>query len=202
MRAAARPGRVLAFAGAVLLGAAYPALASDGTTGKPLTQMDLTLAGDLPLVPSAVKTLPNVSSVATTVPNAPAETLTDAAQTLTDAAQTRPISIGMPETQGVFAGPSLRRGMYVSFAALQVMDAVTTRQALNGGAREANPAMAGIVRNNAALFAVKAGSAAATAYFAERLAKNHPRRAAILMVVLNTAYAAVVAHNYQVARAR
>ena len=67
------------------------------------------------------------------------------------------------------------------------------------GEFEANPAMAGLARNSAALFAVKAGTAAATTYFAERLSRNHPRAATIMMAVLNTAYVAIVAHNYRVA---
>ena len=36
--------------------------------------------------------------------------------------------------------------------------------------------------------------------FAERLARKHPRAATIMMAVLNTTYAAIVAHNYRVAR--
>ena len=98
------------------------------------------------------------------------------------------------------AAPALRRGLIVSFGALQVLDAHSTLRALDGGAREANPAMAGLAKNRTALFAVKAGTAAATAYFVERMAKRHPRRALIVVAVLNTAYAAVVAHNYRVAR--
>ena len=50
--------------------------------------------------------------------------------------------------------------------------------------------------------AVKAGTAVATTFFVEKLAKNHPRNATIIMAVLNTAYAGVVAHNYRVARAQ
>lgn len=178
---AARHTRTVVFAGAVLLCGAHPGLASDRGTDRPLPRIDFTLASNIPLVPSVANATP-----------AP----------LMDDVQTRTTGITMPDKTGVFSGSSLRRSMYVSFAALQVMDAVSTRKALSNGAREANPAMAGIAGNSAAMFAVKAGSAAATAYFAERLAKNHPRRAAILMVVLNTAYAAVVAHNYQVARGR
>ena len=80
------------------------------------------------------------------------------------------------------------------------MDGVSTQAALNNGAREANPAMGAVANNGAALFAVKAGTAAATMFFAEKLAKKHPKRAAILMAVLNAGYAAVVMHNYKVAR--
>jgi hypothetical protein len=59
--------------------------------------------------------------------------------------------------------------------------------------------MSGLAGNSAALFAMKAGTAAATTFFAERLSKNHPRAATIMMAVLNTAYVAIVTHNYRVA---
>ena len=52
-----------------------------------------------------------------------------------------------------------------------------------------------------ALYAVKAGTSAATAYLAERISKKHPKRAVVLMAVLNSAYVAIVAHNYRVASA-
>jgi hypothetical protein len=157
----------LAFAVAVILGSASPALASDRLNDKPLPQVDFTLASNTPIA---------------------------------EAIQVRPVS--MPVADSGSGSASLRRTMYVSFAALQVMDAISTRKAISGGATEANPAMAGIAGNSAALFAVKAGTAVATTFFVERLAKNHPRRATIIMAVLNTAYAGVVAHNYRVARAQ
>ncbi len=90
--------------------------------------------------------------------------------------------------------------MYGSFAALQVMDAISTNKALAAGGVEANPAMSGVVKNKNAFMAVKVGAAVATAFFAEKLAKNHPRKATILMAVLNVAYAGIVVHNYRVAR--
>jgi hypothetical protein len=99
-----------------------------------------------------------------------------------------------------FSGTVLRRGLIASFAALQILDAHSTMKALDAGGREANPAMSAIASNSTALFAVKAGTAAATAYFVERLSKKHPKGAIVVMAVLNSAYAAVVAHNYRVAR--
>ena len=135
--------------------------------------------------------------LASTTPFVPAATL----PTLTADAQAPTSPLSIPRTTG-FEGATVRRSLIVSFAALQLMDAHSTVKALGAGGRESNPAMAGLASNRTALFAVKAGTAAATAYFAERLSRNHPRRATILMVVLNTAYAGIVAHNYRVARAR
>ena len=114
--------------------------------------------------------------------------------------QPQSLTIARPAGNGGFSGPALRRGLIVSFGALQALDAHSTLKALKNGGREANPAMSAIASNGAALFAVKAGTVAATAYFAERLSKNHPKRAVVLMALLNSAYVAVVAHNYRVAR--
>lgn len=115
--------------------------------------------------------------------------------------QTPQTLLKMPRADsGGFKAPALRRGLIVSFSALQALDAHSTLKALKAGGREANPAMAGIASNRGTLLAVKAGTAAATAYFAERLSRNHPKRAVVLMAVLNAAYAGIVAHNYRVAR--
>ncbi len=118
-----------------------------------------------------------------------------------EAVQRPPIDLAGPRQDSASDLTTLRRGLYVSFAALQVMDAVSTRNALNNGAREANPAMGAIANNSTAMFAVKAGTAVATTFFVEKLARKHPKRAAILMAVLNAGYAAVVVHNYRVAKA-
>ena len=114
-------------------------------------------------------------------------------------AQVGPIRRAEP---GVLADAGLRRGLIASFGALQVLDAHSTSKALNNGAREANPVMAGIGSNKAVLYAVKGVSFAATAYFTERLGKKHPKKAVLLMVALNSAYAGIVAHNYRIAARR
>ena len=185
---------------AVLLGGASPAVAADRTADKPLPQVQFRLtAGNTPFAPFA----PFATSTTPAIPPAMLADITaePKAAPAVDAPQ-RPVELVAPRGEVGSISTSLRRSMYVSFAALQVMDAVSTRKALASGGREANPAMTGIVKNNAALFAVKAGTAAVTTYFAERLARHHPRRAMILMAVLNTAYAGIVAHNYRVARSR
>lgn len=174
-----RQSCALSLAGVFVVGGATPVFASDTGEQKPASSINLAMAPGVPL--------PDV-----TVPPA-----------IPEDAQIRPIDLVIHrDDRAGFAAPAVRRSMYVSFGALQVLDALSTRKALAAGAREANPAMVGIVKSNAALFAVKAGTAVATTFFAERLAKNHPRRATILMAVLNSAYVAVVAHNYRVARAR
>ena len=190
MSAAARLVRSLAFSGAVAL-CSTPALAADG--GFRFPEVDFTVS-HVPYVPSVTVVLPPALLTDALIDVTGAEPAP-----LAEAAQMRPVDLPRARPAGEGFSTSLRRSMYVSFAALQVMDAVSTRRALNNGATEANPAMAGLARNSAAFFAVKAGTAAATTFFAERLARKHPRRATILMAVLNTAYAAIVVHNYRVA---
>ena len=167
--------------GALLVGSASPAIASgrgdDPQAVKPT--FDIALASATPYVPGI--SAPVFDTATTPAPAQPS------------------LTVQRDGTAG-FAAPSVRRSLIVSFAALQVLDAHSTMKALSGGGREANPAMAGIASNRGALLAVKAGTSAATAYFAERLSRNHPRGAIVLMAVLNGAYAAVVAHNYRVAR--
>ena len=166
----------------LLVWGAAPALANDRTADTPPAKrvVDLTIATNDVFVPTA------------TVPERAFE------------GQTTQTVLTLPRTgkaRGGLSGPALRRGLIVSFGALQALDAHSTIKALDAGGREANPLLSGIASNRGTLLAVKAGTAVATAYFVERLSKNHPKRAVVLMAVLNSAYVAVVAHNYRVARA-
>jgi len=98
--------------------------------------------------------------------------------------------------------PSLLPALYAANIALQALDAHSTLTALERGAREANPLMAGVVENRGALLAVKVGAAAGTIYFAEKLWRRNRVAAIALMVAVNGANAAIVAHNYRVAARR
>ena len=93
--------------------------------------------------------------------------------------------------------PSPLVPLYLSFAALQVADVASTHQALKAGGREANPVVKGFAGNEAAMVAVKAGATAGTILLTERLWKKNRPAAVILMLGLNGAYAAIVAHNYR-----
>jgi Domain of unknown function (DUF5658) len=91
--------------------------------------------------------------------------------------------------------------LYVSLAALNAFDAMTTFKALgSGSATEANPMMAGVVGHSAALWAVKGGATAASILLAERMWRTHNRVAAVAtMVVTNGMMVAVAANNARVA---
>lgn len=111
---------------------------------------------------------------------------------------TMPRNVRIPSSTG---STTLLRGLYVSFAALQMLDAASTVNALNHGAVEANPLMKGVASTPAALIAVKAATAASTIFVAERIAKKSRWGAIATMIALNSVYAMVVSHNYGVASA-
>jgi hypothetical protein len=92
--------------------------------------------------------------------------------------------------------------LYVSFSALQMLDAHSTFQGLSRGARETNPLMSGVAGSPAGLIAVKAGATAGTIYLAEKLWKRNRKAAIATMIGANIAYGFVVSHNYRVARGK
>src|SRR5687768_5692315 len=71
------------------------------------------------------------------------------------------------------ARPKLLPALYLSYAALQAYDVVSTKQGLARGAREANPLMQGVVGNNGAFLAMKAVAVVGTIVAAERLWKTN-----------------------------
>jgi hypothetical protein len=101
-----------------------------------------------------------------------------------------------PQSRRPLALPAL----YAAQVALQVLDVHSTYSAINRGGVEANPLMKGVVDNQGAMMAVKAGVAAGTIWISERMWKKGNRAGAIAtMLVVNSVTAAVVANNYKVA---
>jgi hypothetical protein len=119
-----------------------------------------------------------------------------------DVAAAHAVETGTSQALNMAPGSAARRPnalpiLYASFGALQALDAATTFRALDRGAAEANPALAGFASNRGALVAVKAASFASTVYLTERLWKKNRVAAVVTMVCVNSAYAAIVAHNYR-----
>lgn len=90
--------------------------------------------------------------------------------------------------------------LYVSLGVLQAMDVYTTMSALNKGAREANPMMAGVAGSPGGLVAAKVAATAGTILLAERVWKKNRVAAIGLLAALNSVTAIVVANNMNVAR--
>jgi O-antigen/teichoic acid export membrane protein len=108
------------------------------------------------------------------------------------------------KSSNTMSRPAALPALYVSYAALQVFDVYSTRQALAQGAREANPLMAPVVRNQSALWAVKTSAAVGTILAAEHLwkKKNNKKGAIAVLVASNAVAAVVAARNASVLRSQ
>ena len=106
-----------------------------------------------------------------------------------------------PLLQTPFERPAPLRPLYISFAALQVLDVHFTKMALgsNPQASEANPIMGSVVGSTVGMITLKTTAAVGIYYMSERLWKQNRRAAIWTMIGLNVGYGLVVAHNYRVA---
>jgi Domain of unknown function (DUF5658) len=93
--------------------------------------------------------------------------------------------------------PLVLPALYVTFGALQALDAHSTLRALDRGQVEGNPVMRGIASQPAAVVGIKAATTAGTIFLTEKLSRRHRTAAIVLMVALNAGYLAVVSHNYR-----
>ncbi|MCH7750325.1 MAG: hypothetical protein IH939_19775 [Acidobacteria bacterium] len=89
--------------------------------------------------------------------------------------------------------------LYVTFAALQMLDAHSTTTALKNGAVEENPVVAALAGHTGVLYATKIAATAATVYIGEKLWRKNRFAAIMTMVAINSAYAVVVHRNYGIA---
>jgi Domain of unknown function (DUF5658) len=87
--------------------------------------------------------------------------------------------------------------LYAGNIALQVMDTHSTFRALDAGLVESNPVMGWTTEHPVAFVSMKAAATATTILVAEKIRKKYPRRAALFMAGVNTAYAFIVWHNYR-----
>lgn len=93
--------------------------------------------------------------------------------------------------------PALLLPLYVTFAGLQAVDVHSTLSATGAGAREANPLMRSALGHPARLVLLKAGTGTAVVLLSERLWRRNRAAALVTMVVLNSAYVTIAAHNYR-----
>ena len=107
---------------------------------------------------------------------------------------------GVRLEEGAAYRPGAMMPLYAAYASLQVLDVHSTAAALGAGHAEANPVMRGVAGRPAAQLAVKAAGTAAVVYVSEKLWKKSRPGAVIVMIAANAAMAAVVQHNYGLAR--
>jgi hypothetical protein len=111
-----------------------------------------------------------------------------------------PVTSVDPLPPGTKARSSALPPLYLSLAALNVLDVYSTSRALAGGATEANPVMAATNGHTGSALAIKAATTLSTVYLTERLRKTHPVAAIAVMIAANGATAAIVARNLRTAR--
>ncbi|HUQ11895.1 MAG TPA: DUF5658 family protein [Steroidobacteraceae bacterium] len=87
--------------------------------------------------------------------------------------------------------------LYLTFAGLQAVDVHSTMSALGNGARESNPVMRSALGSPTQMFLLKSGTAAGVMLLSEKLWRHNRAAAVITMVMLNSAYATIAAHNYR-----
>ena len=107
-----------------------------------------------------------------------------------------PIVLRRPKT----GGSTLLSSLYASTVIMQGLDVHSTLKALGAGAVEGNPIMAGVTRNRAAFIATKAAVAAVTILATRKFAKKNKVAAVITLIAVNSAYALIAKHNYDLAR--
>ncbi len=107
-------------------------------------------------------------------------------------------ALKMPSTG--WSAPALQLSLTTAFASLQALDTATTLHSVRGGTgTEANPIMGGLAQHAAAFIGIKAGLTAATIMSMRGLSKNHPKAAALTLIVLNAGSAFVVGSNFRIA---
>jgi hypothetical protein len=111
-----------------------------------------------------------------------------------------PVALFPPASAPASRRPAALVPLYVSLASLEALDVDSTLAALGRGGVEANPVMRGLVASPASVIAVKAVLTGVIITSSEKLWKKNRAAAILLMVGMNGAYAAVVAHNYSIAR--
>jgi len=135
--------------------------------------------------------------------NLPA-TLFTAAAADTPAQPAPAVASGAPGEFRQVQTPSVLNGslvaLYASTVTLQMLDVRSTYAVIARGGAEGNPMMVGVVQSKPAFIAVKMGIAASTILAARAMAKHNKVAAVVTLVALNSVYASVVAHNYNLAR--
>jgi hypothetical protein len=104
-----------------------------------------------------------------------------------------------PSTDVKWTTPVLG-SLQAGIVATQLLDVHSTLRGLDAGAVEGNPMMAGLVKNRAAFVSVKAAMGAGLVYATHRLGQRNKMAAVAVAAAVNSAYAMIAAHNYQVAR--
>jgi hypothetical protein len=111
-----------------------------------------------------------------------------------------PVRLTVSVTREVPPRPASLPLLYGTYAALQVFDGYQTIKGVSRGANELNPLMTGIASSPAAVWTIKAVSAAVAIGAAERMWKTNKTGAIVVMIIANGVSAAVTARNASILR--
>lgn len=160
------------------------------------------------VIPTLMCVVPASAQIASTKPYAALFIIRDVGGVpVPDAAGALPLMPALTAPAPVAAIPfetpkgtprGLQPALYGSMLVLQGLDVHSTLRAIDAGHHEQNPLMRWTVSHPAAFISMKAAASAATIYVAEKIRKRHPKRALLFMAAVNSAYALIVVHNYNV----
>lgn len=175
-----------------LLCCASTAFAQTGTPAVSTTSHQEIAAGPVTDPYSSLFANTNTAAAERSAPAIRASLVTAAAQ-----APGAPVQ---PRSEVKPTPPGLLPALYAGNIALQIMDTHSTFRALDAGLVESNPMMRWTTDHPVAFVSMKAAATATTILVAEKIRKKYPRRAALFMAGVNTAYAFIVMHNYRATR--
>ncbi len=107
-----------------------------------------------------------------------------------------------PERASGRERPALLVPLYLAYGGLQVLDAHSTLNAVDAGARETNPLVRQALGNTAGMLALKSGAAVGVVLLTEKLWQRNRTAAVLTMIAINSAYITIAAHNYRTAQRR
>lgn len=117
-----------------------------------------------------------------------------------ESAQQIPLGVFLPPPE--LKRPRPLTSLYVSFAALQGLNAHSALPSVRGTADEMNPVVATYGTTPVKMLAIKAATTAGTIYLCEKLWRKNRAAALVVMIGLNSALAVATAHNYRVTEGR
>jgi hypothetical protein len=129
-----------------------------------------------------------------------AATLAPAAPAVEPAASATQPAFVRSAFDGMSGRSSVLTSLYVSTAMVHALDVHSTFRVLENGGAEGNPLLSGLVSKRPAFIAFKAAVATSSIMLARQIAKKNKVAAIITLVGIDSAYAMVISHNYQLAR--
>jgi Domain of unknown function (DUF5658) len=174
---------------------------------SPMATISRVFRTGIVVIPALMCVVPASAQIASTKPYAALFIIRDVGVAVPEVAGAVPLMPALTAAAPVAAIPfdtpqgtprGLQPALYGSMLLLQGLDVHSTLRAIDAGHHEQNPLMRWTVSHPVAFISMKVAASAATIYVAEKIRKRHPKRALLFMAAVNSAYALIVVHNYNV----